>query len=48
LLLLSEVVVAVASAAALTGEPFGLREALGTTLIIAAGAVEALGRRSGG
>jgi drug/metabolite transporter (DMT)-like permease len=44
ILLMSEVVVGVASAAALAGEPFGLREMLGTGLIVAAGAVEVFGR----
>lgn len=47
ILLMSEVVVGVATAAAFSGEPFGLREALGTVLIVAAGAVEVLGRREG-
>ena len=41
LLLLLEVVVAALSAALLAGEPFGLREAAGCILILAAGAVEA-------
>lgn len=40
LLLMSEVVVGVASAAALTDEPFGLREILGTGLILSAALVE--------
>ena len=44
LLLMSEVVVGVGSAALLAGEPFGLRELSGTLLILAAGAVEVLGR----
>ena len=44
ILLMSEVVVGVASAAALSGEPFGAREALGAALIIGAGLVEVLGR----
>jgi drug/metabolite transporter (DMT)-like permease len=39
-------VVGVASAAALTGEPFGLREALGTALIVGAAAAEVLGQRA--
>jgi drug/metabolite transporter (DMT)-like permease len=47
ILLLSEVVVGVASAAAFTGEPFGFREALGTGLIVGAGGLEVLGRREG-
>ncbi|MGF1501434.1 MAG: DMT family transporter [Paracoccaceae bacterium] len=41
LLLMSDVVVGVVSAAILTAEPFGLREALGTALVIGAGIVEA-------
>jgi drug/metabolite transporter (DMT)-like permease len=40
LLLLLEVAVAAISAALLAGEPFGLREAVGCVLIIAAGALE--------
>ena len=44
ILLMSEVVVGVASAAALSGEPFGAREALGAALIVGAGAVEVFGR----
>jgi drug/metabolite transporter (DMT)-like permease len=40
LLLLLEVAVAAISAASLAGEPFGLREALGCLLILAAGALE--------
>ena len=48
ILLMSEVVVGVASAAALSGEPFGPREALGAALIIGAGAVEVFGRAGGG
>ena len=40
LLLMGDVVVGVVSAALFAGEPFGLREALGALLIIAAGAVE--------
>jgi len=47
ILLMSEVVVGVASAAAFTGEPFGGREALGTALIVAAGGLDVLGRREG-
>ena len=42
ILLLLEVIAAAASAALLTDEPFGLREALGCVLIIAAGLVEGL------
>ena len=40
LLLLLEVAVAASSAALLAGEPFGLREAAGCLLILAAGALE--------
>jgi drug/metabolite transporter (DMT)-like permease len=40
LLLLLEVAVAAISAALLAGEPFGLREAVGCVLIVAAGALE--------
>ncbi len=40
LLLMSEVVVGIASAAALSGEPFGLRELLGTALIVSAAVLE--------
>ena len=42
MLLLVEVLVGVASAAILTHEPFGMREIIGATLIIAAGIVEVL------
>ena len=42
LLLMSEVVVGIASAAALSGEPFGLREFLGATLIVSAAVLEIL------
>lgn len=42
LILMSEVVVGVSSAALLAGEPFGLREVLGTLLIVAAAAIEIL------
>ena len=42
LLLMSEIVVGVASAAALTDEPFGLRETLGTALILSAAFVEVM------
>ena len=47
ILLMSEVVVGVTSAAAFAGESFGAREALGTMLIVAAGAVEVFGRGRG-
>ncbi|WP_170759567.1 DMT family transporter [Ruegeria lacuscaerulensis] len=40
LLLMSEVVVGIASAAALAGEPFGLRELLGALLIVSAAVLE--------
>jgi len=40
ILLMGEVVVGVGSAALLSGEPFGMREALGTLLILSAAAVE--------
>ncbi|WP_050602222.1 DMT family transporter [Ruegeria sp. 6PALISEP08] len=40
LLLMSEVVVGIASAAVLSGEPFGLREFLGATLIVSAAVLE--------
>ena len=46
LLLMSEVIVGVGSAALLAGEPFGAREALGSALIIGAGLVEVLGHRA--
>lgn len=45
LLLLSEVVVAVITAAIWSGEPFGVREALGAGLIVGAGVVDVLGQR---
>ena len=44
LLMLLEVVAAAVSAALLTDEPFGLREAAGCVLILAAGALEATGQ----
>ena len=47
LLLMSEVIVGVGSAALLAGEPFGAREGLGSALIIGAGLVEVLGHRTG-
>lgn len=46
LLLMSDVIVGVASAAWLAGEPFGMREALGTALIVAAAIVELTGDRT--
>lgn len=44
ILLMSEIVVGVTSAALLSGEPFGFREMIGTLLILAAGVVEVFGR----
>jgi drug/metabolite transporter (DMT)-like permease len=44
-LLMSEVVVGAISAALLSGEMFGAREALGTLLIIAAALFEVLGKK---
>lgn len=46
LLMLLEVVAAAVSAALLTDEPFGLREAAGCALILAAGALEATGQNT--
>lgn len=46
LLLMSDAVVGIASAAVLAGETFGWREALGTVLIVSAAAVEVLMRGS--
>lgn len=46
ILLMSEVIVGVGSAAFLSGEPFGLRELLGTCLIVGAGVIEVLGQRN--
>jgi len=45
ILLMSDALVGVISAAALAGEPFGLREVLGTILIVGAATVEVLGQR---
>jgi drug/metabolite transporter (DMT)-like permease len=45
ILLMSEVVVGVASVALLAGEPFGPFEALGAALIVAASLIEVLGNR---
>jgi drug/metabolite transporter (DMT)-like permease len=42
ILLMIEAVVGAASAALLTDEPFGAREAIGGTLVIAAGVVDIL------
>lgn len=44
ILLMSDVIVAVATAAWFSGEPFGLREATGTILIVSAAVVELLDR----
>ncbi len=44
LLLMSDVIVGVASAALWAGEPFGLREIAGTLLIVAAAVIEVLGQ----
>lgn len=46
ILLMSDVIVAVATAAWLSGEPFGMREAAGTILIVSAAVVEVLDRSS--
>ncbi len=46
LLLMGDVLVGVVTAALFAGEPFGLREALGTLLIISAGVVEVAGNRN--
>ncbi|MBT6205075.1 MAG: DMT family transporter [Alphaproteobacteria bacterium] len=48
ILILSELVVGVISAALLTDEPFGWREAIGTTLVVLAGIVEVAMNRSQG
>ncbi|MEH6547543.1 MAG: DMT family transporter, partial [Sneathiella sp.] len=45
ILLMSEVIVGVGSAAFFSGEPFGLREFIGTCLIVGAGVIEVLGQR---
>lgn len=47
LLLLGEVLVGVTSAAILTDETFGVREALGSVLVLAAAFLEPLGTRRG-
>ncbi len=44
ILLMGDVVVSVATAAAFAGEPFGWREGIGTVLVIGAGVIETLGR----
>ncbi len=46
ILLMMEIVVGVATAAAFSGEPFGLREAAGAALILGAGVVDVAGGRS--
>jgi drug/metabolite transporter (DMT)-like permease len=45
ILLMSEVLIGTISAALLSGEPFGWREAIGAVLIVAAGVVEVTGGR---
>jgi len=45
-LLMTDVIAAVASAAWLAGEPFGMREILGSVLMISAALVEVLGKRN--
>jgi drug/metabolite transporter (DMT)-like permease len=45
MLLMVEIVVGVATAAAFAGEPFGLREAAGAVLIVGAGVVDVVGGR---
>lgn len=47
ILLQIEAVVGIASAALLSGEPFGPRQAMGAALVIGAGVVEVLGNRQG-
>jgi drug/metabolite transporter (DMT)-like permease len=47
ILLQIEAVVGIASAALFAGEPFGLRQALGATLVVGAGIVEVIGNREG-
>lgn len=47
ILLMTEALVGSASAAFLSGEPYGTMEAAGTVLIVGAGLVEVLGRRTG-
>ena len=44
-LLMSEIVVGVITAAIISGEPFGIREALGTIMIVSAALLEILGGR---
>ena len=44
-LLMSEIVVGVITAAIISGEPFGIREALGTIMIVSAALLEILGAR---
>jgi len=46
MLLMSEVIVGVVSAAVWSGDPFGWRETIGTVLIVSAGFVEVAGNRS--
>jgi drug/metabolite transporter (DMT)-like permease len=47
ILLQIEAVVGIASAALFAGEPFGLRQAIGATLVVSAGVVEVIGNREG-
>lgn len=47
ILLQIEAVVGIGSAALFAGEPFGLRQAIGATLVISAGLVEVIGNRRG-
>ena len=45
LILMTEIVAGVVTAALFTGEPFGWREAIGSVVIVSAGLVEVLGHR---
>jgi len=47
ILLQIEAVVGIASAALFAGEPFGVRQAIGATLVVSAGVVEVMGNREG-
>jgi drug/metabolite transporter (DMT)-like permease len=47
ILLQIEVVVGISSAALFAGEPFGMREAIGSVLVISAGLVEVIGNGKG-
>jgi len=46
ILLQMEAIVGIGSAAVLTNEPFGIREILGTALVVSAGLLDVLGQRS--